>query len=191
MKTYLDICKKTKQLEVRPVRIDDYSRWIDGFINQKPKQNQFDEGPFVFFNLTEEWLEKRIEERKQFAAKDEMYKFGVFRSADSAHIGFCVITTHMRDDFQYASVGYSILNQYWGNGYGAESLKALIQIGFADLDFHRLEAHINTDNLASKRVALKAGMEFECVREGFIFEDGEWTDNEIYFINNQFKNYTE
>ena len=141
--------------------------------------------------MTEEWLEKRIEERKQFATKDEMYKFGVFRSADSAHIGFCAITTHMRDDFQYASVGYSILNQYWGNGYGAESLKALIQIGFDDLDFHRLEAHINTDNLVSKRVALKAGMEFECVRKGFIFEDGEWTDNEVYFINNQLINYTE
>lgn len=183
MKVYLNICKKTKRLEVRPVRMDDYSRWINGFINQKPKQNRFDEGPFDSFNLTEEWLEKRIEERKQFAAKDMMYKFGVFRSVDSANIGFCVITTHMRDDFQYASVGYSILNQYWGNGYGTELLKALIQIGFDDLDFHRLEAHINTNNHVSKRVALKAGMEFECVRKGFILEDGEWTDNEIYFIN--------
>jgi RimJ/RimL family protein N-acetyltransferase len=184
MKSYLDICKRTKQLEVRPLRIDDYNKWIDGFINQKPKQNRFDEGPFDFLNLTEEWLEKRIEERKQFAVKDEMYKFGVFRSEDSANIGFGVITTHMRDDFQYARVGYSILNQYWGNGYGEELLKALIRIGFDDLDFHRLEAHINIDNPVSKRVALKAGMEFECVRKGFIFEDGEWTDNEIYFINN-------
>lgn len=91
---------------------------------------------------------------------------------------------------EYASIGYSILDQHWGNGYGTETLKALIQIGFDDLDFHRLEAHINTDNFASKRVALKAGMEFECVRKGFIFEYGEWTDNEIYFINNQFRKYT-
>lgn len=190
MKQYLDICKKSKQLEIRPVKIDDYSRWICGYTNQKPKQNRFDEGPFDVYNMTEKWLQNKIEERKQFAADDEMYKFGVFRNTDSAIIGFCIVTTHMRDDFQYASIGYSILNQHWGNGYGTETLKALIQIGFDDLDFHRLEAHINTDNFVSKRVALKAGMEFECVRKGFIFEDGEWTDNEIYFINNQFRKYT-
>ena len=34
------------------------------------------------------------------------------------------------------------------------------------------------------RVLLKAGFTFEGIRKGFILEDGVWTDNEIYYINN-------
>ncbi len=185
MKDYLSICRKTERLEVRPVTNDDYRNFVEGFKGQKPQQNRFDEGPFDWTIFTKEWLKEKVEERKDLALKDEVYKFGVFRRSDSAYVGFCCITTHMREDFQYASIGYLILNQYWGLGYGTESVKALIDIGFEDLNFHRLEAHINLDNPASKKLAGKAGMEFECIRKGFILEDDdEWTDNEIYYINN-------
>lgn len=53
------------------------------------------------------------------------------------------------------------------------------------LHFHWLEAHINADNAASKAVALKCRYSFEGVRKGFIYENGMWTDNEIYYINNE------
>ncbi len=52
------------------------------------------------------------------------------------------------------------------------------------LHLHRLEAHVNLDNPASKRVLEKAGFSFECVRKGFILENGVWTDQEVWFINN-------
>jgi|GEM_PF-6224756 len=28
-----------------------------------------------------------------------------------------------------------------------------------------------------------SGMRFECIRKGFIYENGEWTDHRIYVIN--------
>ncbi len=56
-------------------------------------------------------------------------------------------------------------------------------IAFTKLKYHRIEAHINVDNTPSERLAQSVGMEFECVRKGFIFEFGKWTDNLVYYLN--------
>lgn len=58
-------------------------------------------------------------------------------------------------------------------------------VAFNELCFHRLEAQINLDNVASQKTSEKAGVKFECIRKGFIFESDEWTDNMIYTINNE------
>ena len=100
------------------------------------------------------------------------------------YIGGVIIKTILRRNFQWAEVGYWLLNQHWGNGYGSEMVKGVIDIAFNELCFHRLEAHINLDNAASQKTAERSGMKFECIREGFIFESDEWTDNMIYVINN-------
>jgi RimJ/RimL family protein N-acetyltransferase len=64
-------------------------------------------------------------------------------------------------------------------------LKAAIDIAFCELGFHRLEAQINLDNIASQKTAEKAGMKLECIRKGFIFEFDAWMDNMIYVINKE------
>lgn len=182
---YDKIIGKTKNLEVRALKTSDFEIWKKGFADQLPSRNKFDEGWFDTDFLTEEWYENKLKERADMAQKDYCYLLNVFRIEDGVSLGYCDITTHMREDFQYARIGYTIFNNYWGMGYGGELVKALIEIGFNDLNFHRLEAHINIDNEASKRTALKGGMEYECTRKAFIYEDGQWTDNEIYFIVNK------
>ena len=58
-------------------------------------------------------------------------------------------------------------------------VKVMIDIAFSELSFHRLEDHINLDNIAPQKTAEAAGMKFECIQEGFIFESDAWTDNMI------------
>ncbi|MEV5040052.1 GNAT family N-acetyltransferase [Peribacillus frigoritolerans] len=66
-----------------------------------------------------------------------------------------------------------------------KAVKEALNIAFKDLKFHRIEAHINVDNTPSYNLAENVGMEFECIRKGFIFEFGEWTDNLVYYINSK------
>ncbi|PEF41258.1 hypothetical protein CON84_01675 [Bacillus sp. AFS094228] len=66
-----------------------------------------------------------------------------------------------------------------------QGVKEALNIAFKDLNFHRIEAHINVDNTPSYKLAENIGMEFECLRKGFIFEFGEWTDNLVYYINSK------
>ena len=111
--------------------------------------------------------------------------FELFRREDGRAVGYGDITTMFREDFQFAKIGYTIHNPWWGRGYGTQCAALLVKIGFEQLNFHRLEAHINVDNPASKAVARKNGFQLECVRKGFILEDGVWRDQEIYYRNNQ------
>lgn len=113
-----------------------------------------------------------------------MYILGVFRKEDGVNLGKVELITILRMDYQWAMMGYSIHNQFWKNGYGVESVRAAASLFFSELDFHRIELHINTDNEPSQKLAERAGFTFECTREQFSFENDKWTNFHIYFQNN-------
>ena len=115
--------------------------------------------------------------------EDYSYLFHIFCKEDGKSLGYCDITPHRRENFQYARIGYTIFNNFWGKGYATECVECLVKLGFGQLKLHRLEAHVNLDNPASKKVLKKVGFTYECIRKGFILEDGIWTDNEIYYRN--------
>lgn len=93
--------------------------------------------------------------------------------------------TILRMDYQWAMIGYSIHNQHWGNGYATEAVLAAKQLFFDQLEFHRIELHINTDNHLSVKVAEKTGFQYECTRKSFSYEEGEWKDFLIYYQNKE------
>jgi RimJ/RimL family protein N-acetyltransferase len=56
------------------------------------------------------------------------------------------------------SLGYRLRRSIWGQGYATEGTRALIRLGFTDLDVQRVVATTYQDNLASRRVMEKAGL---------------------------------
>lgn len=185
LKDYKNILFMSERLVIRPLNRKDYKQWLKGFQDQLEAQSKFDEGYFDTEFMNREWYRKHLLKCDKFANEDKHYFMHIFRKIDNVALGTCDISTHLRGEFQCARVGYTIFNQHWGHGYASEALGCLIAIGFDDLHFHRLEAHINLDNELSKQVAIKAGMRLECVRKAFILEEGQWCDNEIYYINNE------
>ena len=179
-----DICAETKRLIIRPLTMEDYDAFVAGYRDSASPKNRFDEGNLDTSYMTRRWYEKLLERRKSEAERDWSYVLNIFRKSDGVSLGHCDVTPHRREAYQYGRIGYTLHNPYWGMGYGTETVKALIKIGFEDLNLHRLEAHVNLDNFASKRVLHKAGMMFECVRKGLVLESGTWTDNEVYYIGN-------
>ncbi len=173
---------ETEQLVVRPATETDYEAFVAGHRDCLPARNRFDEGVFDTSFMTREWYSSLLKRRREEAERDYSYMLNIFRRSDGRSVGYANIMPHMREEFQYARIGYTIHNPYWGNGYATETARALIKLGFGPLALHRLEAHVNLDNPASGRVLRKAGFTFECVRRGFIYEDGAWTDQEIYAI---------
>lgn len=182
---YEELSAVTDRLVIRPVRRQDYDAFVAGYQACFPPQNRFDEGGLDTSFMTREWFETLLARRRAEAEADFSYLLHLFDRADGRALGYCDITAYARDDLQFAHIGYTIHNPYWGRGYATECARALVELGFGRLNFHRLEAYINLDNPASKRVAQKAGFAFECVRRGFVLEDGVWTDNEIWFINQE------
>jgi ribosomal-protein-alanine N-acetyltransferase len=65
------------------------------------------------------------------------------------------------DERQEVEVAYTITREYWGQGLATEAAKAILDYGFEHLNLSRLVSVIDSENIASQRVAEKIGMTFE------------------------------
>jgi RimJ/RimL family protein N-acetyltransferase len=180
-----DLEIETERLIIRLYVKEDYSNWLKQHENRKPAQTPYDNGYRDMSCSTEEWFINWISNFQDLALKDEMYVLGVFRKEDGVHLGKIELFTILRMDYQWAMMGYSILNQFWRNGYGLESLKAAQGLFYEKLGFHRIELHINTDNEQSVKLAHKGGFQYECTRKAFSYEEEEWKDFLIYYKNKE------
>lgn len=83
-------------------------------------------------------------------------------------------------DHRFAEVGYEIVPEQWGKGIMTEALRAAIRYGFEVMELHRVEANLDPENAASRRVLEKLGF----VREGLFRENwyynGQFTDTASY-----------
>ncbi|WP_110114461.1 GNAT family N-acetyltransferase [Bacillus sp. CGMCC 1.16541] len=174
---------ESERLIIRPYYVSDYPHWLAQYEQRLPSQHKYDEGKLDMSACTKEWFQEFVKKNQASANEDRLYIFGVFHQEAYTHIGAIDFSTLLRDDFQWARIGYQIHNHFWGQGYGKEAVKLALQLGFEQLNYHRIEAHINLDNDASIHLAKSVGMEYECTRKKFIYEDGAWTDNLIYVRN--------
>lgn len=180
-----NILSETERLIIRPLQKGDYKQWLEGFNNKLPRQNKYDDDKMDMSEWTQAAFNDVVKKHQELAIKDDVYVFSIFRKIDNKNIGYVDFSTIMRDEFQWGAVGYRLHNQFWRKGYGKEAVKEAFHIAFKTLQFHRIEAHINLDNMASIRLAENVGMKFECKREKFIYEFGQWTDNLVYSVTSK------
>lgn len=81
-----------------------------------------------------------------------------------------------------AEIGYLIAPAHWRKGLVSEALTAVITFAFEEMRLHSIEANINPQNEASRRLLLKHGF----VKEAYFKEDyyfnGKFLDSEIYSL---------
>ena len=73
-------------------------------------------------------------------------------------IGHCGLLIQTVDQVQEHEVGYSLLPEFWNNGYATEAAKKCLDYAFANELSDSVISIISTTNLPSEKVALKNGM---------------------------------
>ncbi|MFK3961093.1 GNAT family N-acetyltransferase [Guptibacillus hwajinpoensis] len=174
--------KESARLVIRPLKLEDYQNWLSEFNARFSQQHAYDPGNLDMSECTEEWFKDLVNKHQDLAISDMAHVFGVFHKEDGTHLGMVDFSTLARMNFQWARIGYTIHNQHWRKGYGKEAVSTALQLAFQDLDFHRIEAHINMDNRPSSQLAESVGMVYEGVRKGFIYENEKWTDQLVYVV---------
>ena len=91
--------------------------------------------------------------------------FGVFvvELKDGTPIGTCGLLK--RDELPAADIGYSLLPEFWSQGFALEAAKAVCEYARDDLGLARLVAIVAPGNDASARLLGKIGFTFERVIE--------------------------
>ena len=170
---------ETNRLILRPQKSDDYQSWYAGFLGRLPQQYKYDEGQISLDGCDPAWFSNLCKRHQEQALSDYAYIFGVFLKETHQHLGNVDVSTIQREEKQWANLGYSIHNQYWRQGFGKEAVRAALMAGF-EFGYHRIEAVINLDNHFSIALAQSVGLQKECVRRRFYYENGEWVDHLIY-----------
>ena len=113
-----------------------------------------------------------------------------YKKDDSYHWGICLaggeligsIGAFIAEIDYKAEIGYCIGRKWWNKGYTSEALIAVIDYLFANTDIERIEACHATENIASGKVMLHAGMVHEgFARHKFKSRDG-FKDSDMYGI---------
>lgn len=98
--------------------------------------------------------------RAQAASDAPPLAFAIALRGDGTLIGNCRLKRD-RDDPDQADIAYFLNRRYWGRGHATETVRALIAYGFGTLGLRRLYGLCAPENVASRRVMEKAGMQSE------------------------------
>jgi RimJ/RimL family protein N-acetyltransferase len=143
---------ETKRLILRPMLVSDFDAL--GLIFGDPKvMASFKEDPFTREQM-QRWLQRNLDHQKEFGYG----LFSVILKETGELIGDCGLEQMEVNEEQAAELGYDFRSEFWNQGYATEAATAVRDYAFDVLKLPMLISLIRVGNLASKRVAEKAGM---------------------------------
>jgi RimJ/RimL family protein N-acetyltransferase len=91
----------------------------------------------------------------------ELGLWATIRKKTGKFIGRCGLLPWTINGQNEVEVAYTIAQEYWGQGLATEAAQAILNYGFEKLHLSRLISLIDSENVASQKVAEKIGMSFE------------------------------
>ena len=145
---------ETERLILRSFREEDVDAMEQLFAN--PDFMRFSLGVFTERKQTVAFIEKVIEwDRAGIPSQ-----FAVVPRNEDALIGYCGFHHHPEVPGE-VEIGYRLHPDYWNRGLITEAARAVRDHGFRDYKLSRVISLIHPDNIPSRRVAEKNGMEVE------------------------------
>ena len=110
------------------------------------------------------------------------YEYATVRKSDHKLIGAATLM-HLPDN---PEIGWTLHRDYWRHGYGTEMGRTMLKLGFDILNFRRIIAVCNAENLGSWGVMEKIGMRREArfikAQQGNSALNHAWCDEVLYAI---------
>jgi len=173
MAKYLLKNQESERLYFRKIMPEDFDTLLPFYKN--PNSTKYWEG-----------LPKNAEEacKEQFQKIFERYQKGMggmnalILKENKKLIGICGLLVQLVDGIEELEIGYSVLPEYWRNGYAFEAAQKCKDYAFKQNFASTLISIIHVNNIPSQKVALKNNM--------FLDKTTSYKDNpvHIYRVNN-------
>jgi RimJ/RimL family protein N-acetyltransferase len=111
----------------------------------------------------------------------EMTDF-IIEKKDGSKIGFICHFTLVHPAGKLLEIGYSLIPNERGKGYGTEAVRIMADYLFLSRETMRIQACTDTRNLASQKVLEKAGFKKEGTMRKYLFMRGQRRDACLYSI---------
>lgn len=126
-----------------------------------------------------EQAEKLLRNIHEHFAERSLFNWGFARREDDRIIGTCTLAD-LSEQHRRAALGYALNRAYWGQGYGREAVRRVVEFGFTSLELHRLEADADPRNTPSIQVLEGLGFQREGLQRQRFFVNGEIQDGVLY-----------
>lgn len=151
--------------------------------NRNYLKKWFVDQPDTFYET--ETIQFNIENCQQKLLDHKEVKFFLYKIEKPEDlIGELNFSNIIRGGFLSCYTGYHIDEHQQGKGLMTEALKTGIEYVFGQMHLHRIEANIMPANIASQRVAAKAGFHQEGISPRYLRINGRWEDHLRYVIFN-------
>ena len=168
-----------KRIRLRSFELSDLDEIMRHWNNMELRNfvGSTDRGPMAR-NDEEEWIKSTWKQRQERKA----FHFAIETIADNKLVGgtglFDIDWTS-----RSATVGISIYNpEYWGKGYGQESMNLILGFAFRNLNLNRVELDTFDFNERAQKCYLKVGFKEVGRRRKARFIDGQYHDDIIMDI---------
>jgi RimJ/RimL family protein N-acetyltransferase len=163
-------------IRIRPYRMNDAS-----FVWEAARESMVELQPWMpwchpdySIEETRSWLATQVQAFQQRTT----FEFAI-TSAAGAYLGGCGLN-QIDPLNQRANLGYWVRSSATGRGVATEAVTRAREWGFAETDLVRLEILIAVGNLASRRVAEKAGAVYEGILRSRLLAHGTRHDAAMY-----------
>lgn len=168
---------QSSRLVLRPIEANDAKALFDYF--SKDEVTEFYDLP-TFTTIGE--ATALIENWQERYSKGENIRWAItLKDTPGELMGTCGFHNFAKEH-RRAEIGYELNPKYWRQGIMFEALTILLAFGFNELDLHRIEAFIDPENIASRYLLEKSGLNSEGVLHGYFYEKGRFVDAEIYAL---------
>ena len=79
-----------------------------------------------------------------------------------------------------AEIGFWLLKEFWGQGIMTEVMPIICNYGFDNLELHRIEGLVETDNLTCKKAMKKLDFKLEGTMKDCEVKNGKFISLDIY-----------
>jgi len=160
---YLLIGQETERLKFRLLKSGDFDSWVGLF-----KANNVAEYLQLNPKLSESELCTLWFEKAFHRYENDLGGMNVLIDKKTNFlVGQCGLLIQNIDNIERLEIGYSILPEFWNQGYASESAMKCKNYAFENNFADSLISMIHIDNSASEKVALKNGMRFEKTTNSF------------------------
>ncbi len=128
-------------------------------------------------SIVREKYAQNIEQREEGSRFDFIVK--VTGDPTNTLIGLAQIWSYVEHRKSW-EIGFAILPEYAGRGYGTEAAKLLLLFAFEKLNAHKVVAMCNSRNVRSAQLLERIGMTREAVFKEELFWQNDWTDQYFY-----------
>ena len=160
---------ETERLRLRPVKADDWSALYP--IMSDPRVMAYWDSPEIAHPTVVRGI---LAEQAEAMERGKAWYWAVERQSDGLFLGSCDLSDI--DRFHHrAEVGFIFAREAWGEGYGLESMSAVVTQAAA-LGLRRLWARTHVGNISSERLLQRLGFQAEGHLRGHIQRGGERRD---------------